>query len=81
MDLNKIIEEYWGDMFNNKITTLSTYRFQRNLDYPEVPIVPFTNYFLHKQWMREELKRIQRKYHNAGVLKRFHESKNQPPAS
>ncbi len=74
MDLNKLISKFWTDIFPESVIHLSTYRFERSKRYPGVGYKWFEDPFNAKRWRQEELKRLQRKDHNDGVLARYRES-------
>jgi len=81
MNINELINKYWKDVFNDKVTYLSTYRFERYKKFNTDTAMPLgwwagtkktyqdvVNFYIHKQKVEA------RKAHNEGVIKRFKES-------
>lgn len=79
MDLNKLIQKFWSEIFPEGVVYISTYIMKRQKNYPGVSFKWFADPFTAKVWKTQELKRIQRKEYNDGVLARYRESLNPGP--
>ena len=74
MELNQLIRKFWSEVFPEGVIYLSTYILERSKKYPGVPFKWIKDPISAKLWRQEELKRLQRKEHNDGVLARYRES-------
>ena len=83
MDLLKLINRFWGDMFPDHILFLSTYKLERSRKYPLAPVVKFNAWTddlnMHKRNLRRLAAIEGRKLHNEGVMARFRESQKKKP--
>lgn len=79
MDLRRLISTLWNDIYPDNVIYLSSYRFERSVKYPGVGFKFFSDFRVHKVWMINEKKRIQRNEHNKKISEKYKPKPIEPP--
>lgn len=68
MQLDVVFADIWSDEFPANVEVLSTYRRERDIRYPGVPVRQFTDWVAHQEWMKKESAKYMRMVNNHRIL-------------